>query len=488
MVTKRGGRAASQGDGTFERTNTQQETARKQRARRGLIGALAVVLAAAGTGTGLYLTSASGPAPQPPCVACVSDGSRVFPGAGPAMRAMLAAIAKENASVRAARKTRPYVSIMLLNPLTPGAGSDVSPARMVDELRGAYLAQVKMNTSHTIGIQLLLDDEGTSLEGTEGPAVRQLMTMEGAPDRVVAVAGLGVSTAQTAAAARTLSGNRMPMFGAVTSANEFNGDKFRGMDQAVPDVAAQVALLARRLTVPHGAVLVYDQQASDYYTSDLRTGFAQAFARNLASVQQPYTPGVSDTNIEFKQIADEVCYTDGPPPYVFYAGRVSVMTDLIQQFQTDLHCSGKKISIVTAGDADGLDPAYTATDTPGQGQVSVIYTDIVDLNNLTPAFKQFYEHTLATLDPGHTGLSDTWTVATYNAMMSAWAAIQPAYEAVQPNLPTKIGVLDLVNRLNGEAAPSGATGSLALGADGKLLSSDIPIFEDTGGQRTTFTG
>jgi hypothetical protein len=79
-------------------------------------------------------------------------------------------------------------------------------------------------------------------------------------------------------------------------------------------------------------------------------------------------------------------------------------------------------------------------------------------------------------------------VATYNAMMSAWAAIQPAYEAVRPNLPTKIGVLDLVNRLNGEAAPSGAAGSLSLGADGKLLSPDIPIFEDTAGRRTTFTG
>jgi hypothetical protein len=487
MTIKRGARTASQGDGTFERTNTQQEIERKQRARRVLVGTLAVVLAAAGTGTGLYLTSTSGPAPQPPCPACVSDGSRVFPGAGSAMRAILAAIAKENASVRAARKTHPYVSVMLLNPLTPGTGSDVSPARMVDELRGAYLAQVKMNTTSTIGIQLLLDDEGTSLEGTEGPAVRQLMTMEGAPDRVVAVSGLGVSTAQTAAAARALSGNHMPMFGAVTSANEFNGDTFRGMDQAVPDVAAQVALLARKLTVPHGAVLVYDQQASDYYTSDLRTGFAHAFARNLASVQQPYTPGVSDTNIEFKQIADEVCYTDGPPPSVFYAGRVSVMTDLIQQFQRDPNCSGKKISMVTAGDADGLDPAYTAA-TPGQGQVSVIYTDIVDLNDLTPVFEQSYEHTLATLDPGHAGLSDTWMVATYNAMMSAWAAIQPAYEAVRPNLPTKIGVLDLVNRLNGEAAPSGAAGSLSLGADGKLLSPDIPIFEDTAGRRTTFTG
>ena len=153
---------------------------RERRARRMLIGGLGVALAVAGTGTGLYLASPSPKAPQvpqPPCLACVSDGSRVFPGDDQAMQAVLGAIAKENAAVRA-RKGRPYVSIMVLNPMTPGAGSDLTPARMVDELRGAYLAQVTMDNTGTLGIQLLLDDEGTSKELNEGPAVRQLMTME----------------------------------------------------------------------------------------------------------------------------------------------------------------------------------------------------------------------------------------------------------------------------------------------------------------------
>lgn len=479
MLIKRDAGATS--DKPFTNTDTRRRIAQKQRARRILVGM--VVLAVAGTGVGVFLTRSQ--TPQPPCAACISNGSRVFAGADPAMRAVLAAVSKENAAVRS--RKRPYVSVMLLNPLTSGQGSDVTPTRMVDELRGAYLAQVHMNAANTLGVQLLLDNEGTSAEAAEGPAVRQLMTMEGTPDHVVAVAGLGVSTAQTAAAATTLARNGMPMFGAVTSANQFNGDKFSGMVQVVPDVAAQVAFLAENLPNPHSAVLVYDQQASDYYTSDLRSGFSQAFAKSLNNEPQPFTPGVSDTAIEFKAIADEVCYTGGPPPTVFYAGRASVLAALIQQFQGDNNCRGKKITMVTAGDGDGLDPALTAS-TPGAGQVSVIYTDIVNLDRLTPVFKQLYEHTLATLDPGSTGLNDTWMVATYNAVMAAWAAIQTAYEATAPKIPTKGDVLGLVVRLNGMFAPLGATGSFSLSTVGELTSPDIPIFEDASGRRTIFQG
>ena len=44
------------------------------------------------------------------------------------------------------------------------------------------------------------------------------------------------------------------------------------------------------------------------------------------------------------------------------------------------------------------------------------------------------------------------------------------------------------NQLNGESAPTGATGSFLIGTDGKLLSPDVPIYEDTGGVRITLQG
>jgi hypothetical protein len=484
VAIERGVDADNTGTQGYDAEMSAQGIRRDRRRWKVLAGAVtlgAVVAACAG----FYLRETARPAPQPPCGACVSDGSRVFAGADPAMRAVLAAIAKENAAVRA-RTGRPYVSVMLLDPMTGGPGSDVTPARMADELRGAYLAQLTANAASTVGIQLLLDDEGTSAEAAEGPAVRQLMTMEGAPDHVVAVAGLGVSTAQSAAAAAALARNHMPMFGAVISADEFNGGTFPGMVQVVPDVAEQVAVLDRKVTAPRGAVLVYDQQASDYYTRDLRTDFSRTFARSLTSQPQPYTPGVSDTGIEFKAIADEVCYTSGPPPVVFYAGRASVLAAVIRQFQADSNCRGKKITMMTAGDADGLSPAVTAA-APGKGQVSVVYTDIVNLSKLTAPFRQSYERALATADPGASGLSDTWTEGTYNAMEAAWTAIQAAYEATAPHIPTKGDVLGLVVRLNGKFAPAGAAGPIPTGVNGELTSPGIPIFEDEAGHRTTLS-
>jgi hypothetical protein len=472
----------------FPQEKSRQGVDRDRRRRRTwwtLVAVVAVVLAAVGTTSGLYLTRPIPPAPQPPCLPCISNGSHAFPGDDQVMSAVIAAIGKENAAVRA-RKGRPYVSIMLLNPMTPGVGSDLTPTRMVDILRGAYLAQVTMNNAGTLGIQLLLDDEGTSKETDEGPAVKQLMTMEGPPNNVVAVAGLGVSVANSAAAAGTLSRNGMPMFAADTAANQFNGNTFNGLAQMVPNVTDEVTQLAERLPTPKAAVLVYDQEATDYYSSDLRTNFSQDYASSLTDTAQPYMPGVSDTNVEFQAIADEVCYTSGPSPVVLYAGRNAVLASLVQQFQDDGNCRGKKITMMSGGDADGLDPSVTAS-APGTGQVSVIYTDLFNQNRYTPAFEQSYRQVLGTLDPSESSMGDSWMATTYNAMMAAWAAIQPAYQAVAPGIPNKSDVLGFVVRLNGMFTPSGAAGPFPLNADGQLMYPDNPIFEDTDGKRITIS-
>jgi hypothetical protein len=471
---------------TEEKSRLGLERERRQRRTRWLlVAAVAVVVAVASTSAGLSLSRSAPPAPQPPCLSCVSDGSRAFPGDDQAMRAVIAAIGKENAAVRA-HKGRPYVSIMMLNPMTPGIGSDLTPTRMVDILRGAYLAQVTMNNAGTLGIQLLLDDEGTSAEADVGPAVRQLMTMEGAPDHVVAVAGLGVSVANTAVGASMLSRDGMPMFAADTAANEFNGNTFNGLVQMVPDVTQEVTQLSVRLPTPRSAVLVYDQDATDYYTRDLRTNFTQDFARSLTDTPQPYMPGVSDTNVEFQAIADEVCYTSGPSPVVLYAGRNAVLASLVQQFQDDGNCRGKKITMLSGGDADGLAPSVTAS-APGTGQVSVIYADLFNQNRYTPAFQQSYQQVLGKLDPDQSSMGDSWMATTYNSLMAAWAAIQPAYQAVAPGIPNKSDVLGFVVRLNGMFTPSGASGPFPINADGQLMYPDNPIFADTAGKRVTLS-
>jgi ABC-type branched-subunit amino acid transport system substrate-binding protein len=434
------------------------------------------------------------PSPKPaaaaPCAACVTDGAPPFAVGSPAMRQVQSAIATENAKVR---KAGPYVTIALLNPLTTGPLSDVPLPRMIDQLRAAYLAQMTMNASGSPGVQLLLANEGTGTELSAGKAVQQLETLEGAPDHLVAVAGLGLSIDATVTAAQTLAGNGMPMFGAVTSADEFNDSLFADLHlggasaliQVVPDVSAQVRRLAAVIGRPPEAFVVYDQQATDLYTGDLQTDFTRVFSASVnGRPESPYTPG-SEDSIEFKGIAEDVCA--GPTtPDVLYAGRASVLAELVKQLEDEIICSGKKITVVTAGDADGLDPRVTES-TGGLGQVSVIYSDIVNVDRLTTTFRSSYADNpaLAAMDSKAASLTDPWTIATYDSMMAAWTAIETADLGLKSGLPTADDVAQLAEHLGGENAVAGATGPLSFTPDGQLTSLDIPVFEDAGGKRRT---
>lgn len=424
----------------------------------------------------------------------VTDGSYVFDPGSPQMAAVEHAIAQENSQVRT--DGRPYVSIALLDPFTHSPSGDVSLPRIVDQLRGAYLAQQAMNASNVLGVQLLLVNEGDSTEGQEGPAVQAIESLEGAPDRIVAVAGMGLSTQQSVKAASALSANGMAMFGALPTADQFNGSTFNGFVQVTPNVGDQVRVLAQHLPVPGSAVLVYDQQATDLYTSDLQKDFSSTFTKSASGKPldlhaYPFTPHASYNNDQFRIIAQNACIQTGPggtPPVVFYAGRASVLSSLIAQFQQAPDCSGMNITIVTAGDADGLDLPTTQTPaSDGGANVSVEYTDIENVNDLTSHFVASYKEDLATMDPGFSGLTDPWTIATYDSMMAAWDAIESAYDGSA--LPTAAAVGGMTRLLNGKAAPVSATnpGTLAISAHGQLLfrQTAIPIFRDANGTRTT---
>jgi hypothetical protein len=417
----------------------------------------------------------------------VTDGSYLFDPGSTAMASVEGAIATENAHVRT--DGIPYVSVALLDPFTYTPGSDVSLTRMVDEMRGAYLAQSAINAKQVLGVQLLLASEGSSTEEQQGAAVRQLQGLQGAPDHLVAVAGMGISIVNSEDAARSLAADQMAAFGALPTADQFSSLSFRGFDQVTPNVSAQVRVLRDVLPAPANAVLVRDQQATDLYTSDVEADLSRAYGGRTHLHDYPFTPGTSYTNEEFELIAANACDQPGKAsPAVFYAGRASVLQALITQFQQATDCAGKAVTIVTAGDADGLPATATRTPATAAGaQVSVEYSDIVNLNKLTSAFTASYQGYLAAADKGLSGLADAWTIATYDSVTAAWAAIDAAYHGSAPSLPTRQDVEGLTGLLNGKYAPAGATGTgtFDLSSYGQLLSPDIPVFLDSGGARTT---
>jgi len=197
---------------------------------------LAVALVGALVGGGLYLGNRAyveAGIPTPCGAGCVTFGSAPL-SSDQEMLDVESAIANGNAT-----SGGPYVSVALLDPFTYSTSGTISQVRIIDELRGAATAQRVANSQGGIKIHLLLANEGTSGEEGEAQAVQLIEQLE-VPDHIVAVAGMGLSTANTQTAAAALSADGIPMFGAVTTGDDFDSNTYQGFYQIVPDVAAQV--------------------------------------------------------------------------------------------------------------------------------------------------------------------------------------------------------------------------------------------------------
>jgi hypothetical protein len=425
----------------------------------------------------------------------VSDGSFVFdPGPSPYRRDILAteqAIAAENNAVVAGQQG--YVTVALLTVLTsppPGSTtpSDVTPSRIEDELRGAYLAQYHAN--HELGlhppIRLLLASEGSAEQGwpTDWSDLRQLPAS--GPGDLVAVTGMGISVKQTVNEAQTIGTAGIAMFGAVTTADGLDSATSALLDRVVPSVSDEVRALAGYLPKPSRSALVYDANTKDLYTASLRADFKAAFGPSLnAGEGDPYVPSTL-ASPQFKKIAQDLCATS-TPPLVFYAGRNSVFQQFVQQLEQEGACNPKKLEIVTGGDADGFAPSDTAG-SRGGAQVTVVYADIENPNpeNLQPGFRHDFQTVLGRASD--TSMTDPWLLASYDAATAAANAIEDAEGSVSD--PARLSASDVtvwVAQLNRSAAVAGASGTLQISPRGDLENPAIPIIRLEGGQATTLT-
>jgi hypothetical protein len=440
----------------------------------------------------------------------VTDGSVAF-GSDPVMLAVEHAIEAENQKVTAGGR---YESVVLLDPFTFQPGGTISQQRMDDELIGGYLAQRAANQGPArTGIQLLLANEGTSAQGFVGQAVQQIESRE-APDRIVAVAGMGLSVASTQAAATALSDDGMAMFGAVTTGDQFNGNNYPGFFQVVPDVDAQVNELSGYLSgqLPSRSsgqfvALVSDAAATDVYSTNLLTDFQTEFVSQTRVQQYSFTPDVSGAASQYATITQGVCGQPGarggkPDPLVLYAGRAAALPNLIQQFQQSATCAGETVTIVTGSDANGLPATATATQ-PGQAgaTVQVDFADIEDVSALSTGYCGGSATYLVPryLGPAQDGqvagtaqgdaTSGEWAMATFDAVISASnAIIRLASAADTPSGPSavKAGVLAKAGGTSRAGDLPGATGQgaasrLSFTQGGQVESTAVPVDQFAGG-------
>jgi hypothetical protein len=484
--------------GNRDALRTLQEAA-AQWAVRGRLP-LTIALAGALAGGGLYLGNRAYVAAISPtsCPAgCVTNGT-LFVSSDPAMRNTENKIAAANASATAGA----YYSVVLLDPFTYSTSSTVSQSRMADELQGAYLALAAANATVArkhmgVAIQLLLANEGTSAEEGESKAVGQIENLEG-PDRIVAVAGMGLSTANTETAATALSAVSMPMFGAVTTGDQFNGLDYQGFFQIAPDVDAQVHTLVSHLglAAPQSVALISSDQKTDIYSIDLQSNFMTALGYPPPLGEFSYDPATAEQ--QFAGYATTICTRQkskhaGKAPStsltVLYAGREATLPALVGQFQQASVCAGHTVTIVTGSDSNALPASVTdESDLPG-ANVTVVYSDIESVANLSKDFVTGAPPTTSasSATPCLNQEYDPWEVATYNSVMAAASTVSQAASAASSRTASPTGPLTAAAVLSkaldmvGSAPYPAPNGSFGFSPKGELLILAIPVYTDENG-------
>jgi hypothetical protein len=403
---------------------------------------LAIALVGALAGWGLYAGNQVFVAKtsRTPCPAgCVTDGTRNV-SSDPTTQDLEKKIVTLNEGAKAGA----YYSVVLLDPFTYSTSGTISQSRMTDELGGAYLALKAVDAPAAVkqaglAIQLLLANEGTSAEEGESEAVAQIENLQG-PDRIVAVAGMGLSTANTETAASALSQVSMPMFGAVTTGNQFNSLFYPGFFQIAPDVNAQVQALVTRLDLaaPQPIGLISSDQKTDIYSTDLNSDFTDAlgYAPGHAAPLGEFSYDPATAEQQFATDATTICTSQrskygrqakATPLTVLYAGREATLPALVGQFQQASDCVGLTVTIVTGSDSNALPASVTVP----RSKVTVVYSDIEHVAHLSQDFVTGPPPPPAppSTSPCLNQEYDPWEVATYDSVMAAAVTVSQAQKA-----------------------------------------------------------
>nr|WP_180218693.1 branched-chain amino acid ABC transporter substrate-binding protein [Streptomyces albus] len=305
----------------------------------------------------------------------VTDGSHVF---APHLRGVTERIKTENDQV--ARGDDPYVSVAYMTTFTLTESDSNSDESVRHELEGAYLAQRRHNDGDLRGspkIRLLIANTGSE-SGHWREVTDRLAARTGAPDRLVAVTGLGPSTAENLRALRALERRRIAMVGSTMSATDIRDiDGFVRVAPTNADEARAAAAFLRREKY-RTAVVVQDIARTNHYANTLGPAFEKAFPDREAGFRI-----VADEELTFDSSArtgweNELRHMTGQlcqqkPRLIFFAGRGRHLTHFLDAL-ANRTCTDQEFRVITGDDttnltARELERAYRT-------KVEVLYTGL----------------------------------------------------------------------------------------------------------------
>lgn len=460
-------------EGIFEQPETR---ARRIRRRRKRIGLMTVVVVLA-VGLGLAANEVI-----PPCGSLgsgvqrvdgecvgVTDGSYLF---DLAFEEVQEKIARENAQVRAVSSS--YVTVALLDLLTPTETSAKSTEEIRSELEGAYTAQRRINelvlpTSSSPQIQLVLANQGNTDDQWQ-PVADQLVEMAEGDHPLVAVIGLGVSTAQTRERAEYLSDHDIPMVGALLTADELNHNNIPGLIRVSPTTQDYAKALRRYLETRNdlnSAVMVYDMNSdsgADLFTKSLKEDLGQEMQYLInGRPPLPFVGASIPTNASpgrFDIVTPNIC--SEPLDVVIYAGRQVDLKGFLQSL-AGRQCFLTPLTVITAADIGML--LREREQQLGAANLTVVHAGTSYAEGWERSVEgtpQNYGDFLSAFR-GHgftdKNLIDSEAIMMHDALLTAEQAVGLATSGETP--PTAANVRSVLLNLSGEFQVQGASGTLS---------------------------
>lgn len=460
----------------FEPPETRAGRIRRIRKRIGLGIAAVVLVAAAGwsadkvfhtcgwLGSGMYRVDW-----DKECVG-VTDGSYLF---NPEFKDVQEKIARENDRVGA--ESSSYVTVALLNLLTPTATSAISVEGVRNELEGAYTAQRRINgsvppSSSSPQIQLVLANQGNTDEQWQ-PVAKQLSEMTKGNHPLVAVIGLGVSTKQTRQRASKLSEYRIPMVGSVITADELDHTNIPGLIRVSASNQDYVKALRRYVdsrTDLQSAVVVYDtnsDSSEDLFTKTLKEDLEQQMQYLIQQRSpQPFVGASIPTDANpgrFDIVTPNICSVE--TDVVFYAGREVDLGGFLRSLDRR-QCRNTPLTVLTGG-ADLGATLKEWEQELGKTNLTVVYAGTTDAEGWgrgVDGTPQNYGAFLSAFR-GHgfndKNLNNGEAIMMYDALLTTEQAVRLAALGKSP--PTAADVRSVLLNLNGQYQVQGASGALS---------------------------
>lgn len=364
----------------------------------------------------------------------LTGGSVAFrPGAGWA--SAMKALRTENAYATAGGPGS-YVTVAVGGPL-----SDDEP-RHLHRVEGAIAAQHEANHDGIVGdrprIRLVLANMD-SAEDHWKPVAGQLVSMVNGPGHLRAVAGMGLSQAETVDAMNEVRKQYVPTVSDMITASTISAHTYPPFARVAPDTAQQLDVLGGYLNprlAHHKAMLVAYSKRTDMYTAALNADFQRYLGGPWRAGGSIVAPFGDDPRQEFPQIVRILCGARGIDT-VLYAGRAADLPPFLSDLGTRPGCAAGKITVISTSDTTRLlvstpqnrqawealrnkdrptDLIFTPLDDPAY--LATRSEDRPSITRLTGLFQSLG------FDPKD--LDTGWGIADYDATLTAAQAIRTA--------------------------------------------------------------